>query len=113
MENVVLTILLILALALIIVVLMQRSEGGGLGIGGGGGGAISSRSAANALTKLTWILGVAFMAASLVMTALAAQNARKASVVDLAPEASQPQAPGSELLPPSVGDGPLTPPRVD
>jgi preprotein translocase subunit SecG len=112
MENVVLSILLILALALILVVLMQRSEGGGLGIGGGGG-AISSRSAANALTKLTWLLGVAFMVASLVLTGLSAKNARQSSVIDLAPEGSQPQAPGSELLPPALGDGPLTPPRVD
>lgn len=113
MENVVLTVLLIIALALILVVLMQRSEGGGLGMGGGGGGAVSGRSAANALTKLTWILGIAFMAASLVMTGLAARKASNTSVIDLVPGAEQPAAPGADLLPPALGDGPLTPPRVD
>ena len=61
MENVVLIIHLILALGLIIVVLLQRSEGGGLGMGGGGGGAVSGRSAATALGKMTWILGVGFL----------------------------------------------------
>lgn len=113
MENVILSVLLILALALILVVLMQRSEGGGLGIGGGGGGAVTGRSAANALTKLTWILGVAFMATSLLMTGIAAQKARSTSVIDVAPAAGQATTPGADLLPPALGDGPLTPPRVD
>jgi preprotein translocase subunit SecG len=112
METVVLTVLLIIALALILVVLMQRSEGGGLGMGGGGG-AVSSRSAANGLTKLTWILGVGFMAAALALTAITARNAATTSVIDALPGTEQPSAPGSELLPPALGDGPLTPPRVD
>ncbi|RME14353.1 MAG: preprotein translocase subunit SecG, partial [Alphaproteobacteria bacterium] len=73
MENVLLVILLILALALIAVVLMQRSEGGGLGIGGGGGGGVmSARGAATALSKLTWILGIAFLATALAMTIVSA-----------------------------------------
>ena len=66
MENVVLTVHLLLALGLIGVVLLQRSEGGGLGLGGGGGGGImSGRSAASALSKVTWILAVAFIITSL------------------------------------------------
>ncbi|MGB1830191.1 MAG: preprotein translocase subunit SecG, partial [Paracoccaceae bacterium] len=67
MENVVLTVHLLLALGLIGVVLLQRSEGGGLGLGGGGGGGgiMSGRSAASALSKVTWILAVAFIITSL------------------------------------------------
>ena len=60
MENVVLIVHLLLALTLIGVVLLQRSEGGGLGMGsgGGGGGAMTGRSAASALAKVTWILAI-------------------------------------------------------
>ncbi len=119
MENVILIILLILALALIGVVLLQRSEGGGLGIGGGGG-IVSGRSAATALGKLTWILGAAFMAMSLIMTILAAQNSADTSVIDrlgAQPPAAEETAPGlpagGDLLPPAAGDAPLTPPRAD
>jgi len=120
MENVILIILLILALALIGVVLLQRSEGGGLGIGGGGGGAMTGRSAATALGKLTWILGAAFMAMSILMTILAATNSEESSVVDQlgietpAPAVPEPALPaGSDLLPPVPGDAPLAPPRAD
>ena len=114
MDNVILVILLILALALIGVVLMQRSEGGGLGIGGGGG-VVSGRSAASALGKVTWILGVAFMAMSLIMTILSAQNTGQTSVVDQLgtelPGEGLPGLSGDEgLLPPSADEGPLTPP---
>jgi len=114
MENVVLTIHLILALALVGVVLLQRSEGGGLGMGGGGGGAISGRAAATALGKITWALAIAFIITSLTLTILARQKAATSSVVDLpGSESGQPAAPGADLLPPGLGDQPLTPPRVD
>ena len=84
MENVVLTVHLLLALGLIGVVLLQRSEGGGLGLGGGGGGGgiMSGRSAASALSKVTWILAVAFIMTSLGLTVLAARNSAGSSVVD-------------------------------
>ncbi|MEH7827174.1 preprotein translocase subunit SecG [Gemmobacter denitrificans] len=117
MENVILTIHLILALLLIGVVLLQRSEGGGLGMGGGGG-AISARGAANALTKLTWILASAFIVTSLTLTILAARNA-DGSVVDQIGGTAPAQAPaapaplGSDLLPPTTTDAPLAPPRAD
>ncbi|MBY6066892.1 preprotein translocase subunit SecG [Leisingera aquaemixtae] len=119
MENVVLIIHLLLALGLIAVVLLQRSEGGGLGMGGGGGGAISGRAAATALSKLTWLLAIAFICTSITLTILAAQKSAGSSVADRigvpqsdageAPEA--PAAPlGSDLLPPSEGDNaPLVP----
>ena len=83
MENVVLTIHLLLALALVGVVLLQRSEGGGLGLGGGGGGGVmSGRSAASAMSKVTWILAVAFIITSFSLTVIAARKSAGASVID-------------------------------
>lgn len=119
MENVVLTIHLILALALIGVVLMQRSEGGGLGMGGGGGGgAMSGRAAATALTKVTWVLAIAFITTSITLTLIAAEKAGNSSVVDQfggsVPAATAPVAPlGTDLLPPAPANAPLTPPRAE
>jgi preprotein translocase subunit SecG len=120
MENVVLTIHLILALLLIGVVLLQRSEGGGLGIGGGGGGTMSARGAATPLTKLTWLFAVCFIITSITLTILATRGADSGSVVDQletgAPaDVPAPAAPGltGDLLPPSTGDGPATPPRAE
>jgi len=117
MENVVLIIHLILALGLIAVVLLQRSEGGGLGMGGGGG-AVSGRSAATALGKLTWALGVGFLITSITLTIIVAQKSAGASVIDrlgLTPPPAQtdsltPSASGDALLPPAEGgDAPLVP----
>jgi preprotein translocase subunit SecG len=115
MENVVLTVHLILALALVGVVLLQRSEGGGLGMGGGGGGVVSGRSAATALGKVTWGLAIAFICTSLTLTVLARQNAADTSVIDTTTTTGETGAPvpGADLLPPGLGDAPLTPPRVD
>lgn len=81
MQNVILIIHLLLALGLIGVVLLQRSEGGGLGIGGGGG-AMSQRSQATALGKLTWVLAIAFICTSITLTIFAAQNASGSSILD-------------------------------
>ena len=114
MENVLLIVLLLLALALIGVVLLQRSEGGGLGMGSGGG-VMTGRSAASALSKVTWILGIAFMTVALLMTVLTSLDGNGSSVVDqLAPPSAEtaPAAPaGADLLPPSA-DEPATP-RAD
>jgi preprotein translocase subunit SecG len=119
MENVVLIIHLFLALGLIAAVLLQRSEGGGLGMSGGG--AQSGRSAATAMSKVTWILAVAFIATSITLTVLAAQKSAGSSVLDrtdvpIATEGSDgtPAAPlapiGGDLLPPAEGDNaPLVP----
>ncbi|MDF1726586.1 MAG: preprotein translocase subunit SecG [Sulfitobacter sp.] len=116
MENVVLIVHLLLALGLIAVVLLQRSEGGGLGMGGGGG-AVSGRSAATALSKVTWVLGAAFIVTSITLTVLVAQQSAGSSVVDrlgaTPPAATEtsPLAPaGDSLLPPSAEDNaPLVP----
>ncbi len=118
MENVVLIIHLILALGLIGVVLLQRSEGGGLGMGGGGGGANAGRAPATAMSKLTWLLAIAFICTSITLTIIAAQNASGTSVVDrlgVTPPASTetitPEVPAADaLLPPAEGDNaPLVP----
>lgn len=82
METVILTVHLILAALLIGVVLLQRSEGGGLGMGGGGGGVMSGRQAANALTKLTWILAIGFIITSISLTVIAARSVAGSSVMD-------------------------------
>ncbi|WP_039020024.1 preprotein translocase subunit SecG [Halocynthiibacter namhaensis] len=122
MENVLLVILLIVAFCLIVVVLLQRSEGGGLGMGSGGGaggGAMSSRAAATALGKLTWLFGIAFFAASIALTIFAAKNSNGGSVIDqiggTAPTTVEiPDNPLGEgsLLPPSTGDAGLVPEYV-
>ena len=117
MQNVVLLIHLLLTLGLIGVVLLQRSEGGGLGIGGGGGNMAAGRSAATALGKVTWILGIGLFATSLTLTIIAAQSSSGSSVLDRisdrpAAEQVDPTLPdtGDSLLPPSAGDdAPLVP----
>ena len=124
MENVILVIHLILAICLIGVVLLQRSEGGGLGMGGGGG-VMTGRQAATALGKLTWAFAIAFLATSITLTIIAAQNSAGDSVLDRlgvpASEQGDEADPGdallppsgSELLPPSSSDAPALPPRAD
>ena len=119
MENIVLTIHLILALALVGIVLLQRSEGGGLGLGGGGGdGIMSGRGAATALTKITWVLAVAFIITSMSLTIIASRNANSSSIFDrLGSERETEEIdtdallpPTDELLPPVKGEGaPLVP----
>jgi len=76
METIILVIHLILALAIIGLVLIQRSSGGGLGIGGGGGMGdfASARGTANALTKMTTYLAIAFFGTSLTLAYLAGHN---------------------------------------
>ena len=121
MENIVLTIHLILALALVGIVLLQRSEGGGLGLGGGGGGGdgiMSGRGAATALTKITWVLAIAFIITSMSLTIIASRNANSSSIFDRLGNESQSQEidtdallpPTDELLPPvKAEDAPLVP----
>jgi preprotein translocase subunit SecG len=123
MATVVLTIHLLIAATLIIVVLLQRSEGGGLGIGGGGG-VMTGRSAATALAKVTWALGIAFVATSLFLTVIAARDASTDSVMGIpdapaatserpAEPATAPPDLGGDLLPPLPSEGPAAPPPVE
>lgn len=120
MENVILVVHLILAMCLIGVVLLQRSEGGGLGMGGGGN-VMTGRQAATALGKLTWGFAIAFLATSITLTILAAQNSATDSVLDRIGVQTAPAEeddtllppPASDLLPPITGDSPALPPRAD
>jgi preprotein translocase subunit SecG len=121
MENVILVVHLILAICLIGVVLLQRSEGGGLGMGGGGG-VMTGRQAATALGKLTWAFAIAFLATSITLTIIAAQNSAGESVLDRIGVETAPEDGGdgallppaaSDLLPPASGDAPVLPPRAD
>lgn len=85
MQTVVIVIHLMVVLALVLVVLLQRSEGGALGIGGGGGGGggfMSSRGTANVLTRVTAVLAASFFATSIVLTILARDSERPASILD-------------------------------
>ncbi len=113
MENVILVVHLILALALIGVVLLQRSEGSALL---SGGGSMTGRPAATPLGKVTWALAIAFIATSITLTIIAAQNSASSSVVDRlgapAPAATGSALPdlGGDLLPPTSADAPV---RVD
>ena len=100
METVVIVIHLLLAIALVITVLLQQSEGGALGIGGGGGGGLmTGRAAANALTRITSLLAVAFFATSIVLTILARNKVEQPSILDSVPQVTE-EAPLPEI--PSV-----------
>ena len=94
MQTVLLVIQLMIALALCVVVLMQRSEGGALGIGGGGGGGgfLTGRGSANALTRLTAYLGLAFFASSIALSIHANRSLKPVSVFDTPAATSAPRA---------------------
>ncbi|WP_071674732.1 preprotein translocase subunit SecG [Nioella nitratireducens] len=122
MENVILVVHLILAICLIGVVLLQRSEGGGLGMGGGGG-VMTGRQAATALGKITWGFAIAFLATSITLTIISAQNSTGTSVLDRVSDtvpasttdapADTPALPTDTPLVPPAADAPLVPPRAD
>lgn len=115
METVIIVIHLMVVLALVGVVLLQRSEGGGLGIGGGSG-FMTARGAANALTRATAILAVAFFATSLGLSIIARYGAQPIDILDRVPPASQGQGGvldrlgGSDVpAAPASGDTPTAP----
>lgn len=107
MENVVLIVHLLLALGLIGAVLLQRSEGGGLGMGGSG--AMTGRGAGTAMGKITWGLALAFIATSIGLTIIAAENAAGNSVVDRITDAPAAEVPAL----PDLGEGGLLPPTAE
>jgi preprotein translocase subunit SecG len=96
---------LMIVVALIGVVMLQKSEGGGLGIGSSGG-FLSSRGTANALTRTTAYLALAFFATSLALSWIAGFDRKPTSILNTgAPGQTQPAAPGSR--PPLAPDGGL------
>ncbi|MDA1091052.1 MAG: preprotein translocase subunit SecG [Proteobacteria bacterium] len=104
MQSIVLVIHLILAISLVGAVLLQKSEGGALGMGGGGagGGFMTGRGAADLLTRTTAILAGCFMATSLILAIMAADNRTQGSILDKPPPTSS--APAAPAMPaePSV-----------
>ncbi len=108
MEAIFLVVHLLIASALVAVILLQRSEGGALGIGGGGGGGmLSSRGAANALTRTTSILAIGFFCTSVLLTLLAQQSRQgPISVIESTP-GSTPS--GTQGLPDDVVPPPAAP----
>ena len=91
MQTVLIVIHLMVVLALVGVVLLQRSEGGGLGIGGGSG-FMTARGAANALTRTTGILAIAFFATSLALSIIARYGERPIDILDRVPAATGEQS---------------------
>ena len=109
MQTIIIVIHLMVVIARVGVVLLQRSEGGGLGLGGGSG-FMTARGAANALTRTTAILAVAFFATSLSLSLLARYGDRPADIFDRIPAASQQGAPtGSGGVLDQLGGGDAAP----
>lgn len=97
MQTVLIVIHLMVVLALVGVVLLQRSEGGGLGIGGGSG-FMTARGAANALTRATAMLAVAFFATSLALSLLARYGEQPLDILDRVPQANEQGEPSGGVL---------------
>ncbi|NIZ02147.1 preprotein translocase subunit SecG [Thalassospira lucentensis] len=119
MQTVILVIHLLLALGMIAVILVQRSEGGGLGIGGSGGGGggggfgvMSSRGAANLLTRTTAILAGAFMITSIILALQSNSHTKPASILEQAPAASTTESTDTPAVTePAEDTGPAAPTR--
>ena len=110
METVLIVIHLMVVIALVGVVLLQRSEGGGLGIGGGSG-FMTARGAANALTRTTGFLAVAFFVTSLSLSILARYGAQPGDILDLVPGAPAGEGGSGDGVLDQLGGG-TTPPAT-
>jgi preprotein translocase subunit SecG len=82
MHAVLLTVHGLIVLALIAIVLLQRSEGGALGMGGGGGGFMTSRGAANVLTRTTSVLAALFFVTSISLALTARSGESDSDIVE-------------------------------
>ncbi len=82
MHAVLLTIHGLIVLSLIVIVLLQRSEGGALGMGGGGGGFMTSRGAANVLTRTTSVLAALFFVTSIALAMTARSGESDTDIVE-------------------------------
>jgi preprotein translocase subunit SecG len=85
----------LVAASLVGVILMQRSEGGGLGMGGSPSGLMSARGAADFMTRATTILATLFIALSVALAFVAAQNGGPAEVDATLQRTEVPVAPAS------------------
>ncbi len=107
----------LVAVAMITVILMQRSEGGGLAGGGSPSGLMTARGAADFLTRSTAILATVFVALSIVLAALAANQGGPRTIdpglarpSPASPSAPAGQAPDPFALPGAVPKAGTTPP---
>ena len=100
MENIILIIHIIIAILLIGSVLLQRSEGGALGIGAGNDNLMSSRTAADFLTKFTSLMAVFFIITSISLTIIHKKQKPSGSIMDkiekIEKKNNSPQIPSSK-----------------
>jgi preprotein translocase subunit SecG len=100
MENIILIIHVIIAILLIGSVLLQRSEGGALGIGAGNDNLMSSRTAADFLTKFTSLMAVFFIITSISLTIIHKKQKPSGSIMDkiekIEKKNNSPQIPSSK-----------------
>jgi len=100
MENIILIIHVIVAILLIGSVLLQRSEGGALGIGAGNDNLMSSRTAADFLTKFTSLMAVFFIITSISLTIIHKKQKPSGSIMDkiekIEKKNNSPQIPSSK-----------------
>ena len=88
----VLVIQILLAVGITVLVLLQRSEGGMGGLTGQSANSfLTARQAGNALSKLTKYFFIAFCAATILLTIMAANNNHNAPVSVVPSSASQTQ----------------------
>ena len=98
MENLILIFNIVISILLVIVILLQKSEGGALGIGVSQDSFISSRSAANFLTRATAILATLFIISCISLTIISNEKISRSSVlerIEEKKESSEPQIPES------------------
>ena len=96
MATILLVIHITAAVSMIVIILLQRSEGGALGMGGGGGGLVSSRGAANLLTRVTAVLATIFFITAIGLGILGHRTPPSSAVVG-----SPAKAPAGESTPAS------------
>lgn len=118
MFNFLIVVISLIALVLCIVILIQAGKGGGLAASFGGASSstdsfMGGRQAANALTKMSWYGGGAFLFLSLVLAVLSSRpDGAPESILRQGMPGAQPlqQAPASLLeAPPEPGDPAATP----
>lgn len=92
-----------IALGMITVILMQRSEGGGLAGGGSPSGMMSARGASDFLTRSTAILASLFVALSILLAALAANQGGPRQIDPSLMRQGAPSAPVAPATPGPLG----------
>lgn len=83
MINILLVLNIIVVVLLIGIILLQKSEGGVLGMGGSGSknGLLTTRSAGNLVTKITYILSALFFIICILLAALVSRREKSKSFI--------------------------------